>query len=296
MLGSSETGGIAVRRQERDPAVGWRPLPGVEVRAENGRLAVRSAHLPDTSWFSTADLAVFASNGSFTLTGRADRIVKVEGKRVSLAAVEQALAASPLVNEARVLPLPALRERLGAVITLTAEGERSLARDGSRAVTIALRKALSGVVERVAVPRRWRFVPEIPVNTQGKSTVSALAALFAETDPRLPLATVTHRAEAHVELMLRIPPDLVYFDGHFPGAPILPGIAQIDWVLHYGREYFGADVAFTRLEGVKFHRPIRPGDVVRLDLSWRAHPRSIGFVFESTATRHASGRILFEAR
>jgi acyl-coenzyme A synthetase/AMP-(fatty) acid ligase len=35
------------------------------------------------------------SADGFTLLGRTDRIVKIEGKRVALAEVEQALAASP---------------------------------------------------------------------------------------------------------------------------------------------------------------------------------------------------------
>jgi acyl-coenzyme A synthetase/AMP-(fatty) acid ligase len=39
-------------------------------------------------------------DGGFVLAGRADRIVKIEEKRVSLSAIEQRLLASPLVREA----------------------------------------------------------------------------------------------------------------------------------------------------------------------------------------------------
>ena len=36
-----------------------------------------------------------------------------------------------------------------------------------------------------------------------------------------------------VRLQLRLDPDLPWFAGHFPGAPLLPGVTQIHWVMHY---------------------------------------------------------------
>ena len=36
-----------------------------------------------------------------------------------------------------------------------------------------------------------------------------------------------------VRLQLWLDPDLPWFTGHFPGAPLLPGVTQIHWVMHY---------------------------------------------------------------
>jgi acyl-coenzyme A synthetase/AMP-(fatty) acid ligase/3-hydroxymyristoyl/3-hydroxydecanoyl-(acyl carrier protein) dehydratase len=293
VLGSSETGGVATRRQRAGAGEQWTAIPGIEIRVDGGRLAVRSAHLPDDAWFTTADRAELAPDGTFRLGGRADRIAKIEGKRVSLDGVARALAASPWVSEARVIALNAPREQLAAVVALSDDGAAALAREGKAALTQALRALVAEGTERVALPRRWRFVRELPVDSQGKTTTAALAALFADAAPTLPDASVTSRTEADAQLELRIPAGLAYFDGHFDGAPILPGVAQIQWAIHFARAQFGIGRGFTRLEAVKFHRPIRPGAVVRLSLHWRAALSSLAFAFDSDTGRHASGRIIF---
>ena len=100
---SSETGGIAWRRQSRADEA-WEAFGRVDwrVEPEDGVLEVRSPNLPDERWFRTADRVEIAPGGKFFLRGRIDRIAKVEGKRVSLSAVERQLTTSSLVAEARV--------------------------------------------------------------------------------------------------------------------------------------------------------------------------------------------------
>ncbi len=229
------------------------------MRVEDGRLAVRSAYLADDDWFITADLAEIASDGTFRLGGRADRIAKIEGKRVSLEGIESAIAASPWVSGVRVVALNAPREQLAAVVALSDEGAAALARDGKAALSQAFRALLAKATERVALPRRWRFVAELPMDSQGKTTSAALAALFADAAPVLPEASLASRTAADARLELRIPADLAYFDGHFDGAPMLPGVAQIHWAIHFARAQFGVGHGFSRIEAIKFLRPIRPG-------------------------------------
>jgi 3-hydroxymyristoyl/3-hydroxydecanoyl-(acyl carrier protein) dehydratase len=295
VLGSSETGGVATRRQRAGADAVWTAFPGIAVRVENGRLAVRSAYLPNDDWFITADLAELASDGTFRLGARADRIAKIEGKRVSLEGIERALAGSPWVSGARVIALNAPREQLAAVVVLSDEGAAALARDGKAALTHAFRALLADGTERVAIPRRWRFVEELPMDSQGKTTTAALAALFTDPLQVLPEASLTSRTSADAQLELRIASELAYFEGHFHGAPVLPGVAQIQWAIHFARAQFGVGDGFTRLEAIKFQRPIRPGTVVRLSLQWRAELASLAFVYESDTGRHSSGRIIFAA-
>ena len=84
VYGSSETGAIAWRVQQdsEDDAL-WQALPGVQLSPDDkGTLCVRSPYLGDMEYFTLPDSVAFAQDGRFKLTGRVDRIVKVEGKRV----------------------------------------------------------------------------------------------------------------------------------------------------------------------------------------------------------------------
>jgi hypothetical protein len=69
-------------------------------------------------------------------------------------------------------------------------------------------------------------------------------------------------------LTLALDPDLLGFQGHFPGDPILPGVVQVDWAIRFGTQAFGPLGRFCGLEKVKFLGLLRPGERVELQLSW----------------------------
>lgn len=313
VFGSSETGGIAWREQF-DPAsdAPWQPLPGVSVRAatdDSHCLEVRSGHLTDAhSWYRTADRVHFDPQGHFTLLGRADRIVKVEGKRVSLDEMEQQLLQHPWAAEARVLqlePQPSpgehhSRTELAAVVVLSADGADHLATAGKRAVNLRLKDHLLAWFERPVLPRKWRYLDALPVNSQGKLQRQALLQLFDKTDPAtqdrrptLPKVLATIKTpEGQRQLQLHIPAELLYFDGHFPQAPILPGVVQIHWAEHFARQLFDLQGEFAAMEVIKFQKVIAPDSEVTLDLAYDSGKNKITFAYHSPAAQHSSGRIV----
>ncbi|WP_338577566.1 hydroxymyristoyl-ACP dehydratase [Erwinia sp. E_sp_W01_1] len=81
-------------------------------------------------------------------------------------------------------------------------------------------------------------------------------------------------------LILRVEPDLFWFRGHFPGQPILPGVAQTDWVMHYGVELLAPGKHFSAIENIKFQQPILPGNTLRLTLNWQAEKNRLVFDYE----------------
>lgn len=291
VFGSSETGGIAWR-QRAAHGDRWTPLPGIDCELRDDVLAVRSAHLPDSHWFLTADLAEAHPSGGFVLKGRADRVVKIEEKRVSLTAMERALMASGLLDDARVVTLAdGAATRLGVVGVPSARG-RDLLLHGKRRLNDTLRAGLLDVVERVVLPRRFRYADRLPVNSQGKTTMAMLQQLFR---PERPAPEWVSRGEFEAVALLDIDPALLVFDGHFDAAPVLPGVAQLDWAIAFGGSCFALPARFVRIDHLKFQRPVRPGTRLTLTLAWRPQTLGLAFTYASEAGPHASGTVVFAA-
>lgn len=292
VYGSSETGGIAWRQRALH-GDHWTPLPGIAWRTDGPLLSVRSAHLGHDDWWQTADLAAADGAGGFKLMGRADRIVKIEEKRVSLSAIEAALAAGAEVAAARAFMLQtAAGAKLAVVAVPTEAGWARLARVGKRGFSEALRESLLAVVERVALPRRWRFVRALPVNSQGKSTEGLLANLFR---PLCPATVWTSRGPAEATAVLSVTADLAVFDGHFEALPVLPGVAQLGWAVELARGCFALPQGFQRVDALKFQRPVLPPVELELSLHWRSETAQLAFRFASAAGVHSSGRVVFAA-
>lgn len=289
ILGSSETGGIAWRRWETEVPV-WTPLPGVDWRLQEGVLEVHSPHLAGDAWWRSQDRAEADGAGGFRLLGRADRIVKVEERRVSLDALERRIQAHPAVREARVLLLGGARSALAAVVAM-ADGvpvpQDAMAR---RALSQSLSRHLAEMQDAVTRPRRWRFATALPTNAQGKVTEAALIALFR---PERPAACWTLRESARARADMSLDASLAVFDGHFNQAAVLPGVAQLDWAVQLAREVFAIPPCFLRMEALKFQRVARPGDLIHLDLEWQADRATLVFRYTSVQGPHASGRVVF---
>jgi hypothetical protein len=295
VYGSSETGGIAWRQRRRVDDDAWQPFPTLEwrINEQYDTLVVRSPHLADDDWFALAD-RVQRCDAGFRLLGRSDRIVKIEEKRVSLDAMEAALLACGLAAEARVAlcdPVPGERQRLAAFVVPTDAGRTLLDAHGKQALNGRLREVLAAVVDAVALPRRWRYLAQMPVNAQGKVTVAALLALLGNERPRFPRLRELERGPERVLLELVAPPDLLYFDGHFDVAPILPGVVQVDWAIHYARQYFALPPQFQGMSQLKFQQVIVPDAPVQLELLYEAARGSLRFAYRSAIGPHSSGRV-----
>ncbi|MEZ9944866.1 3-hydroxyacyl-ACP dehydratase [Vibrio breoganii] len=96
-------------------------------------------------------------------------------------------------------------------------------------------------------------------------------------------------------LVLKVDADLYDFRGHFKLYPLLPGVTQIDWAMHYGIEYLGTPSVFQGMEVIKFQEPILPNAIVTLDLSWDSTKQKLAFKYHSVQGEknvvHSSGKM-----
>ncbi|AQH03648.1 AMP-dependent synthetase (plasmid) [Burkholderia sp. KK1] len=292
IYGSTETGGIAWRRQ--NATTSWRPLAGVDVRrADDGALEVRSAHLGHDDWHRTDDAVLFDDDGRFRLEGRLDRVVKLDGKRMSLPEAEARLALHPYVAQACVVPLAgASRERVGAVVALSDAGSAALRNEGRVALAKTLRRHLAAYFDVVLLPRRWRFRITLPFDARGKLPVAAVAAAFEARADGFEVLSEARDGDS-LRYALRVPPTLVHFSGHFPNLPILPGVVQVDWAVRLASEHIAGARHAASIDRLKFMMPVPPGAVLDLQLAHDVARLRVQFAYRLNGQDCSSGVLVY---
>ena len=118
------------------------------------------------------------------------------------------------------------------------------------------------------------------------------APLLSLFDPRRPHARLIQRTDDAATVQIEVVSSSPFFDGHFVDAPILPGVAQIDWAILFARELFEIPGSFARLEAVKFHDWIGAGARINLTLQ-RSASDTVVYRIVSEVGVHASGRVVF---
>lgn len=112
-------------------------------------------------------------------------------------------------------------------------------------------------------------------------------------DKRKPTVIAVDTVENESILTLNVSGDITDFKGHFKSFPILPGVTQIDWALHYAVQELGAPGFFKGMEVIKFQEPILPEATIQLSLKWDADKSKLSFNYTSNngEQTHSSGKM-----
>ena len=129
-----------------------------------------------------------------------------------------------------------------------------------------------------ASPTGWRFVRR-------------LHALSGQARPLFPSWRVLERSPSRWEGEATVSADLAVLEGHFPGEPIVPGVAQLWWAEAVARHAFPGHAATGEVVRLKFVRIITPGTVVRLTLDSLDGAR-VRFGFASDGGVRSSGVLI----
>jgi 3-hydroxymyristoyl/3-hydroxydecanoyl-(acyl carrier protein) dehydratase len=110
--------------------------------------------------------------------------------------------------------------------------------------------------------------------------------------PLPPISGLQREGDA-LRLELALGADLPHVDGHFPGTPILPAVAQVDWAVRIAREHFALPEHFCSLRGLKFLRIVQPPVAIELELALEPNGRAVAFTYRQGGTACSQGRIEF---
>jgi 3-hydroxyacyl-[acyl-carrier-protein] dehydratase len=261
----------------------FQPLPELRLTPASEGIQVTAPHVAGVMH------AIPIAAGGFVATGvgpqRAER--------------EEQIAWIDGVHDAALLPLP--EGRIGCALSL----EDGVSGKQVRAALIDL-----GVDEwrsvrrqRVGAQAPESFAsgrPDLTRNVAGRHDRVSLLRLFGRAADAAPLSfelTVVseHVTDTRCVRQIQVPSRYAYFEGHFPGYPLLPGAAQLsELVVPFARSVRPELGRLTRMARLKFQERIVPNDVIDVCLELGA-AGVIDFSLRRGDSVCATGRLHFEA-
>ena len=273
VYGSTETSGIAWRQS--CSGLEWTPFDNAQLsKNEEGCLVIRSPYIKDPVGFQTADMVEMLEDGRFLLKGRVDSVVKIEEKRISLPEIENRILQSGLVSDVCVISLEDKRQYLAAALAFNDKGKERFSGLEKHEINKFWREYLLQYFENMVLPKKWRYLDALPTDAQGKKKRDDIKLLFSGEDvtrssgfDNLENEKVLEKTENSVTIEFSVPGSSHYFDGHFPGYPILPAVAQMEIVVRFASRYLKTSIALSEIRRVKFPNIVRPFTPLLLKLS-----------------------------
>ena len=103
------------------------------------------------------------------------------------------------------------------------------------------------------------------------------------------------RTTSEVRYRLVFPESSRFFAGHFPGNPILPGVAQVQVCIELLASSLDRPVHLTNLESVRYRKPVTPGMKCELTVQLPDEDSRVEFRYDGPDGLIADGRMLLAA-
>ena len=271
VYGSTETGTLATRRPTQSAM--FETVGAIELVARADRTVAQGGHLAAPMMLN--DVLELRGNTRFILHGRTQDLVKVAGKRGSLAALNAELARVPGVEDSAIW----LREDESAQTRVAAFVVAP--QTSAPAILEHLRQRL----DPVFLPRPLIPVGALPRNRAGKLTQESLRELAAAHGLGAPRSGT---GQAHWQEVATEHPALPF---HFPGDPLVPGAWLLALVESAVRERFGAQLSIRGIPDTRFRQVLRPAESFRITLD-RVEPDRIKFSVDTACGHIMDGALI----
>jgi len=141
--------------------------------------------------------------------------------------------------------------------------------------------------------------PAVDIDSAAMLDTQALMRLLPHRYPFLMVDRITKIEGNHIVGIKNVTINEPFFQGHFPGHPIMPGVLQLEAIAQVAgilmlrqAENIGQIAYFMSAEDVKWRKPVQPGDVLVIDVEMTKKRGKIG---KAKGACKVQGEIVSEA-